>query len=49
MWKRYRFKQLSLFIVIASAACVPVIALYHYCYRKIGSVIASLSYRFWDI
>jgi hypothetical protein len=36
-------------IAIASAACVPVIALYRYRYQKIGSVIASLSYHFWNI
>jgi hypothetical protein len=44
MWKRYRFIQLSLCIDIALAICVPVISLYRYHYRKIGSVIASLSY-----
>jgi hypothetical protein len=49
MWKCYRFKKLSLSIVIASAACVPVIALFRYRYRKIGSVIASLSYHFRNI
>jgi hypothetical protein len=49
MWKRYCFIQLLLCIVITLATCVPVIALYHYHYRKIGSVIASLSYRFWNI
>jgi hypothetical protein len=27
------------------AICVPVMALYRYCFRKTGSIIASLSYR----
>jgi hypothetical protein len=42
-------ETLSLHIVIALAQCLPVIALHIYRYRIIVSVIASLSYRFWNI
>jgi hypothetical protein len=39
----------SLCNVIAWASCVAVIALYRYRCKKIGSVIASLTNRFWTI
>ncbi len=48
-WKSYRFIILLLCIVIAVATCVPVIAFNCYRYRKIGNVIASLSYCFCNI
>jgi hypothetical protein len=41
-------ETLSFHTVITLATYVPVIALYHYRYRKIYSVITSLSYRFWN-
>ncbi len=46
---RPHVETLSLHIVIALATCVPLIALYRYCYRKIANGITSLSYRFWNI